>query len=649
MFFGYLTMLTALSISAVAIYYSVAGLVAIFAAAAIPIIIMGTVLELAKLVTAVWLHRYWQQAKWWLKSYLVTAVVVLMFITSLGIFGFLSKAHIEQTASAKEGVAQLEQIAAEIVRQQNTIAQSEVRIADLNSQTVDSNTEIQKQIDLEQQRIDAVYSRIEPAISEQNTIIEQETAAQNERIKPFEQQLQGIEDEIQNLSTQVLQYEDRIASIGQDTTAIEPVQKQITQIEESIVLVQGQIASGESLAIQSAQRMIGVEPDGKAGPNTRRAADAWVIEQQNRVAGLQNQVAEIRNQSQTVQQSEKTRLQSTIADIQSSQLPALRQKQQDILNNIDSMRSTPNDKILQARNEIAAIRSRAEATIAQSNVLIQQLRSTLTVGESSGIQAAISAEEVKIATANSDIEQLIEKKYDLEAAYRKLEAEVGPIKYLAEFVYGSDADQILLEEAVRWVIITIIFVFDPLAVLLLIASQTTFGFHRTTLNTIEAKDENPITPDPIDDESGQSLANETADTESVENQEHKNVEDNDSITNGTSRDNLSKNDIAKSDVYDNRVESNEISIDERLSEKIESTDIVEKKRQEKLDELEANPDIGTAKKSWKADHPDQNIKFWKDQYLKGKIEELPWENYQYKQNAEQSDTSLWQRIRKNNE
>jgi hypothetical protein len=97
MLFGILTLISALTISAVAIYYSVAGLVAIFAAAAIPIIIMGTALEVGKLITAVWLHRYWRQAAWWLKTYLSIAVVILMFITSMGIFGFLSKAHIDQT------------------------------------------------------------------------------------------------------------------------------------------------------------------------------------------------------------------------------------------------------------------------------------------------------------------------------------------------------------------------------------------------------------------------------------------------------------------------------------------------------------------------------------------------------------------------
>ena len=95
MFLAVLTLITALSISAVAIYYSVAGLVAIFAAAAVPIMIMGGTLEIGKLVTAVWLHRYWEKATWWLKTYLSIAVIVLMIITSMGIFGFLSKAHIE--------------------------------------------------------------------------------------------------------------------------------------------------------------------------------------------------------------------------------------------------------------------------------------------------------------------------------------------------------------------------------------------------------------------------------------------------------------------------------------------------------------------------------------------------------------------------
>ena len=128
MLYGILTLLSALTISAVAIYYSIAGLVAIFAAAAIPIIIMGTALEIGKLVTAVWLHKYWGQATWWLKTYLTTAVIILMFITSMGIFGFLSKAHIEQTSAGEESVAQVQQIENEVTRLNAIIKRSDDKV-----------------------------------------------------------------------------------------------------------------------------------------------------------------------------------------------------------------------------------------------------------------------------------------------------------------------------------------------------------------------------------------------------------------------------------------------------------------------------------------------------------------------------------------
>ena len=115
MLFGLLTFLIAITISSVAIYYSVAGLVAIFAAAAIPIIIMGTALEVGKLVAAVWLHRYWSRAAWWLKTYLSIAVVVLMIITSMGIFGFLSKAHVEQNLASDTVTQRIEIIEGKIL------------------------------------------------------------------------------------------------------------------------------------------------------------------------------------------------------------------------------------------------------------------------------------------------------------------------------------------------------------------------------------------------------------------------------------------------------------------------------------------------------------------------------------------------------
>jgi len=97
MILAYLLLLTGLTISAVAIYYSVVGLTAIFSAAAIPIIIMGSALEVGKLVCASWLKANWERAPRFMKYYMTIAVIVLMLITSMGIFGFLSKAHNDQT------------------------------------------------------------------------------------------------------------------------------------------------------------------------------------------------------------------------------------------------------------------------------------------------------------------------------------------------------------------------------------------------------------------------------------------------------------------------------------------------------------------------------------------------------------------------
>ena len=295
MYIGILTFISAISISAVAIYYSVAGLVAIFAAAAIPIMIMGGVLEVGKLVTAVWLHRYWDQATWWLKTYLSLAVVILMFITSMGIFGFLSKAHIEQTSAGEESVAQVERIENEITRQQDVITRAEQKITSLQTSGTGNDANVQSQIDKEQKRIDDAYTRIQPAIDEQN----------------------------------------------------------------------------------------------------------------------------------------------------------------------------------------ARLRSNADKQIAESNKLIDRLRSQLgNTDRADDIDGQVDDQNLRIRNANAELDSLTEEKYALEGEYRKLEAEVGPIKYIAEFVYGESADKNMLEEAVKWVIIVIIFVFDPLAVLMLIASQYTFNWHR---------------------------------------------------------------------------------------------------------------------------------------------------------------------------
>ena len=94
---AWLALLSGLTISAVAIWYSVAGLVSIFAAAVIPIIVMGVVLEISKLIATVWLKINWTRAPIFIRSYLIAAIAILMVITSMGIFGFLSKAHSDQS------------------------------------------------------------------------------------------------------------------------------------------------------------------------------------------------------------------------------------------------------------------------------------------------------------------------------------------------------------------------------------------------------------------------------------------------------------------------------------------------------------------------------------------------------------------------
>ena len=121
MFIAILTLLSALSISGVAIFYSVIGLATIFPGAFVPVVIMGGVLEVGKLITASWLYRNWKFTPFMLKTYLTTAVIVLSLITSMGIFGFLSKAHIEQTAMSDEQSAQVEQLDDKLARSEAKI------------------------------------------------------------------------------------------------------------------------------------------------------------------------------------------------------------------------------------------------------------------------------------------------------------------------------------------------------------------------------------------------------------------------------------------------------------------------------------------------------------------------------------------------
>ena len=255
---AWFALLSGLTISAVAIWYSVAGLVSIFAAAVVPIIVMGVVLEISKLIATVWLKLNWHRAPTFIKGYLLAAIAILMLITSMGIFGFLSKAHSD--AGLVSG-------------------------------------DVQAKI--------AVY---------------------DEKIKTEKEN-------------------------------IDANRKALKQMDEAVDQVMGR-SSDE----KGADKAVAI----------RRA-----------------------------QQKERGRL---LADI---------------------------------------------------------------------------------ATAQQKITVLNEERAPIAAEVRKVEAEVGPIKYIANFIYGDNPDANVLEKAVTWVIIIIVIVFDPLAVILLLASQYSFQWFR------QAKEEEP--------------------------------------------------------------------------------------------------------------------------------------------------------------
>jgi hypothetical protein len=582
----------------------------------VPIMIMGGVLEVGKLVTAVWLHKYWKETVWWLKSYLSFAVVLLMFITSMGIFGFLSKAHIEQTSAGVESVAQIERINTEIARQDAIIIRAESQIQKAESSTNVQDNTVQEQIDREQVRVDNAYVRIQPAIAEQLDAIQIEEAKIGKRLEPY--------------------------------------QDQIDAIAASLAQLEAYVNAGDTDSIKKAQGLIGASADGRLGRNSA------------------NKIQEFREQKT----AERVAL----------------------LNKMDELQGAESPTILAARAEIVRQRGLAETEIANSNALISRLREQIGRVEdnSADIDAIVDEQTARIVSANAEVDKLTEEKYTLEASNRQLEAEVGPIKYIAEFVYGETADQNLLEEAVRWVIILIIFVFDPLAVLLLIASQYTFESLRNKKKvTSEAFDWNSH-----EQKRAQAiLDNQGPDAHAEENNnEHEDGLDElgDEPSEETRREEATDfagtvvkeyaGDDSQSTPADDRGQPRTpaladavISLDEVVDEVaktsdelatpipnmgivLEAKEVVDesKKKVESLERLKAleakeqDEDHIAARTEWKAANPDQTLKHFKNLYAKGIIDSLPWEELQeadkynegYTQNSEQDDSTLFNKLKK---
>ena len=389
MFFPLLVFIVALTIAAVAAWFSVAGLMAIFAASAIPVAIMAGSLEIGKLVAASWVYRNWKRAPFLLKSYLTFAVVVLMFITSMGIFGFLSRAHLEQASESLQSKARVERIDNDIVRYEDTITRSEIKIGKLETQNTNNTDEIQAQIDAEQKRMDQAYARVQPAVDEQLAIILNEQNGTDNQVKSYLLQISKVDTTLDNLQSFI---------INDD--------------------------------IKKIQALVGVKTDGNYGPQTAKKVDQFRISQQ----------------------SEKKRLVNIVEDIR---------------NSIDT------SVVEQARDEIRRLRSIADRDVQKSQTTITRLRGQLDrVAEIDNTKKITELLETVKETETS-ISKLLDTKFELETEVRMLEAEVGPIKYIAELVYGN-TERNTIDDAVRWLIIIFIFVFDPLAVLLLIAANYSF-------------------------------------------------------------------------------------------------------------------------------------------------------------------------------
>lgn len=194
MFIHYLALIVALAVSAVSGYYSIVGLTAIFSASYWPVIIMGASLEAGKLVTASWLYRNWDTAPLFLKTYLTSAVVILMFITSMGIFGFLSRAHIEQALNLQTGTAdKIEIIDGKIKNEQSIVDDLDKQIDQIDNAVAKLTEKGQAQTSLN--AADRQRKLRDDLTKQKNDRLETLAKLKEERI-PLESSIKKLEAEV---------------------------------------------------------------------------------------------------------------------------------------------------------------------------------------------------------------------------------------------------------------------------------------------------------------------------------------------------------------------------------------------------------------------------------------------------------------------
>ena len=374
MLFGILTLITALAIAGVAAWFSIAGLMIFFGGMPLSIAIMAGTLEVGKLLTASWLYRYWNETSILLKTYLTTAVVVLMLITSAGIYGYLSKAASDVSSDGAVAFAEVERVNGLILRQENKIA-----------------------------------------------IIE-----------------------------------DRIISVGGSVDVSESIKQQETIRDGAWERVQGDIDY----------------------------AQGQIDRLRDQLATLDSAVNELRNKGvETIVISERT-----FGADEVEKIDYIAQAN-DLYNQQEQQRADIKTDIDKQQNNIDAYRLQAQDTINGANAEINRLRNTSSNQQDDNIEK-INAFNIDIDTIYNDIAVLKDTKFEAESKVRDLEREIGPIKYVAELLYGA-SDQSVMDKAVRIFILLFVFVFDPLAIMLLIAANQTLLRHGINLESTGPKDTPP--------------------------------------------------------------------------------------------------------------------------------------------------------------
>ncbi len=259
MMFALITLLSAISLSAIAAYYSVIGLMAIFAAAPIPIAIMGGALEFSKLIAASWAYKNWSVAPRFLKYYFTIAVIILMFITSLGIFGYLSKAHSDQSLVSGDVSAKIAMIDEKIKVERDNI--------DVNRKTLKQMDEAVDQVmvrSTNEKGAEKAASLRKAQQTERGRILK-EIETYNKRISTLNEERAPIATEIRKVEAEVGPIKYIAALIYGDSIDSSLLDKSVRFVIILLVLVFDPMAVLLIIAGNFSLRQIAKEKEEKSG------------------------------------------------------------------------------------------------------------------------------------------------------------------------------------------------------------------------------------------------------------------------------------------------------------------------------------------------------------------------------------------------